>query len=42
MEYVLQTTNLTKRYGSTPALSRLNMHLPAGQVIGLLGTNGHC
>ena len=40
MEYVLQTTNLTKRYGSTPALSQLNLHLPAGQVIGLLGTNG--
>ena len=40
MQYVLQTTNLTKRYGSTPALSQLNMHLPAGQVIGLLGTNG--
>ena len=40
MEYVLQTTNLTKRYGSAPALSQLNLHLPAGQVIGLLGTNG--
>ena len=40
MQYALQTTNLTKRYGSTPALSQLNMHLPAGQVIGLLGTNG--
>ena len=40
MQYVLQTTNLTKRYSSTPALSQLNMHLPAGQVIGLLGTNG--
>ena len=40
MQYVLQTTNLTKRYGSNTALSQLNMHLPAGQVIGLLGTNG--
>ena len=40
MENILQTTGLTKCYGSKQALSRLDLHLPAGQVVGLLGTNG--
>lgn len=40
METVLQTFNLTKYYGSNVALYNLNLSLPAGQIIGLLGPNG--
>ena len=31
---------LTKKYGSTPALSDVSIELPAGKIIGLLGPNG--
>ena len=37
---VLQTMNLSKTYGATHALSDLNLTLPAGKIIGLLGPNG--
>ena len=39
---VLQCVNLTKRYGRNdpPVLSKLNLSLPHGKVIGLLGPNG--
>ncbi len=37
---VLQTINLTKYYGQQLALSNLNVNLPAGKIIGLLGPNG--
>jgi len=40
METVLQTYNLTKYYGSNIALYNMNLALPAGQIIGLLGPNG--
>lgn len=40
MDYVLQTRGLTKRYGATVALDDLNLVLPQGQIIGLLGPNG--
>lgn len=31
---------LLKRYGSTEALSAIDLELPAGKIIGLLGPNG--
>ena len=40
MEAVLKATGLTKRYHGTPALDGLNLELPAGKIIGLLGPNG--
>ena len=40
METVLTATNLTKSYGATVALNKLNLSLPAGKIIGLLGPNG--
>ena len=37
---VLETHNLTKRYGSLTALNSLNFRVDAGQIMGLLGPNG--
>lgn len=33
-------TNLTKRYGTLTALDNINLELPSGQIVGLLGPNG--
>ena len=40
MECVLKATDLTKRYHGKPALDGLNLELPQGKIIGLLGPNG--
>ena len=40
MNCVLTTHNLTKTYGGSLALQELNLKLPAGKIIGLLGPNG--
>ncbi|MBO7485581.1 MAG: ABC transporter ATP-binding protein [Spirochaetaceae bacterium] len=40
MNSVLEFNNVTKRYGSKVALDNINMSLPAGSIIGLLGPNG--
>ena len=40
MEHVLQTTALTKRYHGQTALDGLELALPQGRIIGLLGPNG--
>ncbi len=42
MDNVLQTVGLTKHYGKvhSPALNDLNIQLPAGKIVGLLGPNG--
>lgn len=40
MDCVLKATGLTKRYHRTPALDDLNLELPSGKIIGLLGPNG--
>ena len=40
MEFVLTATGLTKRYHGKPALDGLNLELPKGRIIGLLGPNG--
>lgn len=37
---VLDVRALTKRYGNLTALNKLNLTLPAGKIIGLLGPNG--
>lgn len=40
MESCISAINLTKRYGNTVALNNLNLEIPTGGVVGLLGTNG--
>ncbi len=40
MENVLIARGLTKLYGSRTALDNVELELPAGQIIGLLGPNG--
>ena len=37
---VLQTENLTKRYGSLTAVKGLNLNIRRGEIFGLLGPNG--
>lgn len=38
--YALQTTSLTMRYHHTLALDGVNLELPQGKIVGLLGPNG--
>lgn len=40
MEPVLSLQDLTKRYAATVALDQLDLNLPQGRVVGLLGPNG--
>ena len=40
MEAILKCNDLSKHYGSTPALSGINIAIPKGKIIGLLGPNG--
>ncbi len=40
MSDILECTNLNKSYGSAVALRDVNLTLPAGRIIGLLGPNG--
>ncbi len=40
MDCVLKAAGLTKRYHGSPALDNLNLELPQGKIIGLLGPNG--
>ncbi len=40
MTPVIETTNLTKRYGEVVAVDNLNLRLNQGEVFGLLGPNG--
>ncbi|MGM9603660.1 MAG: ABC transporter ATP-binding protein [Faecousia sp.] len=40
MDCVLKATGLTKCYHGNPALDNLNLELPQGRIIGLLGPNG--
>lgn len=37
---VLQTNNLTKKYGSLVAVDKINFSVESGQIMGLLGPNG--
>lgn len=40
MAEILSCRNLTKQYNGFPALYNLNMQIPSGKIIGLLGPNG--
>ena len=40
MEYVLETSRLSKRYRDFTALNGLNMHIPKGSIYGFVGRNG--
>jgi ABC-2 type transport system ATP-binding protein len=37
---MIEITNVTKKYGSTPALAEVNLKLETGKIVGLLGPNG--
>lgn len=39
-ERVLETKNLTKRYGDFTALDNLSIHVDRGQILGFIGPNG--
>ena len=40
MEFLLEATNLSKKYGNTVGLHPIDLTLPSGKIIGLLGPNG--
>lgn len=40
MEYVVETFNLTRRFGSFTAVDRLNIRIKPGEIYGFLGPNG--
>ena len=40
MSEILQTIQLSKRFGSTVVLDRMDMRMPEGSIYGLLGPNG--
>lgn len=40
MEYVLQTSKLSKRYGRNEVLNAVDMQIPKGAIYGLVGRNG--
>lgn len=35
--YIIETRNLTKKYGEQTSVSRLNLHVKKGRIYGLLG-----
>lgn len=39
-DYIIETHNLTKKYGSQASVSNLNIHVKRGRIYGLLGRNG--
>ena len=39
-DVVIRTEQLTKRYGATTAVDRLDLEIGRGEVFGLLGPNG--
>ncbi|MDT2257723.1 ATP-binding cassette domain-containing protein [Paenibacillus larvae] len=38
--YAITANQINKRYGQKTALHDFSLHLPANQVIGILGANG--
>ncbi|MTI96483.1 MAG: ABC transporter ATP-binding protein [Firmicutes bacterium] len=40
MDYVIKTENLSRRFGDTIAVDKLNLHVPRGSIFGFLGPNG--
>lgn len=39
-EYIIETKNLTKQYGTQKSVADLNIHVQKGRIYGLLGRNG--
>lgn len=39
-QYVIETTNLTKQYGTQKSVDAVNIHVQPGRIYGLLGRNG--
>lgn len=39
-EYIIETHDLTKKYGNQDSVSSLNIHVKKGRIYGLLGRNG--
>ena len=37
--YIIETKNLTKQYGSQKSVADLNIHVKRGRIYGLLGRN---
>ncbi len=40
MSTIIETKNLTKKYGSFVAVDGVSFHLEKGQVLGVIGPNG--
>lgn len=40
MDYVIESNDLTKSYGNTTVVDRVNIHVKKGEIYGLLGRNG--
>src|SRR5690625_357915 len=40
MEYIVETSNLSKRFGKDLAVEGLNMKISKGEIYGFLGPNG--
>lgn len=40
MEYVLQSSNLTKTYAGVPVVDHVNLHVRKGEIYGFVGKNG--
>ncbi len=40
MDAILECKSLTKRYGDQLALNAINLSIPRGKIVGLLGSNG--
>ena len=39
-EHVIQTNQLTKKYGKQTVVNKVNLHVKEGRIYGLLGRNG--
>ena len=39
-EYIIETNNLTKKFGEQVSVDSLNIHVQRGKIYGLLGRNG--
>ena len=40
MEYIVETVNLTKKYGEKTAVNEMSIHIKKGNIYGLIGKNG--
>ena len=38
--YLIETNELTKRYGNNNAVDHVSMHIPSGSIYGFVGENG--